>query len=61
LELAKRRDLRRLREEAARVQARAEDEAEQAERLHRQRSLRTWTGADGSWNLMAKHTPRWER
>jgi hypothetical protein len=57
LELAKRRDLRRLREEAARVQARAEDEAKRAERLHRQRSLRTWTGTDGSWNLMAKHTP----
>ncbi|HWH35915.1 MAG TPA: HNH endonuclease signature motif containing protein, partial [Acidimicrobiales bacterium] len=57
LELAKRRDLRRLREECARVQARAEDEAARAERLHRQRSLRTWTGADGSWNLAAKHTP----
>jgi hypothetical protein len=55
--LAKRRDLRRLREECARTQARAEDEAARAERLRRQRSLRTWTAADGSWNLLAKHTP----
>jgi hypothetical protein len=57
VELAKRRDLRKLREECARVQARAEDDAQRAERLYRQRSLRTWTGADGSWNLIAKHTP----
>ena len=57
VELAKRRDLRKLREECARTQARAEDEAKRAERLHRQRSLRTWTAADGSWNLSAKNSP----
>ena len=57
MELAKRRDLRKLREECARTQARAEDEAKRAERLHRQRSLRTWTAADGSWNLSAKNSP----
>jgi len=57
VELAKRRDLRRLREESARIQARAEDEAKRAERLHRQRSLRTWTGADGSWNMRVCNTP----
>jgi hypothetical protein len=60
VELAKRRDLRKLREECARVLARAEDDAQRAERLYHQRSLRTWTGADGSWNLIAKHTPRRE-
>jgi hypothetical protein len=57
LELAKRRDLRRLRDECARVRARAEDEAKRSERLTRQRCLRTWVGADGSWNLMSKNTP----
>lgn len=57
VELAKRGDLRKLREECARTRARAEDEAERAERLHRQRSLRTWTAADGSWNLLAKNSP----
>jgi hypothetical protein len=56
--LAKRRDLRKLQEECARIQARAEDEAKRTERLHRQRSLRTWTGADGSWNLSVKNTPQ---
>jgi hypothetical protein len=55
--LAKRRDLRRLREECARTSARAEDEAKRHQRLHRQRSLRTWKGPDGSWNLSVRNTP----
>ncbi len=57
LAIARRRELRQLREAAARVRARAEDEASRAERLHDQRSLRTWRGADGSWNLAVRNTP----
>ncbi|MBW3610761.1 MAG: 13E12 repeat family protein [Actinobacteria bacterium] len=57
LQIARRRELRELREAAARVRASAEDGAERAKRLHDQRSLRTWIGADGSWNLAVRNTP----
>ena len=57
LGIARQRELRELREAAARVRARAEDDACRAQRLHAQRSLRTWTGADGSWNLAVRNTP----
>ncbi len=54
---AKRRGLRELREDCARTKARAEDAAERAARLHRQRCLRTWKASDGSWNLSLRNTP----
>ncbi|MDP8953614.1 MAG: hypothetical protein M3N37_01585 [Actinomycetota bacterium] len=57
LQIAGRRELRELRESAARVRASAEDGAERAKRLHDQRSLRTWIGADGSRNLAVRNTP----
>jgi hypothetical protein len=40
--------VRDLRDECARTKARVEDPDERGARLHRQRSLRTWKGSDGS-------------
>lgn len=54
---AARHDLRELREDCANTKARAEDAAERAARLHRQRCRRTWRGLDGSWNLSLRNTP----
>ncbi len=34
-----------------------EDPDERGARLHCQRSLRTWKGSDGSWNLSLRNTP----
>jgi hypothetical protein len=54
---AARHDLRELREDCANTKARAEDAAERAARLHRQRCRRTWRGLDGSWKLSLRNTP----
>ncbi len=54
---AERAGLRDLRDECGRTKARTEDEQTRATRLHRQRSMRTWKGADGSWNLQMANTP----
>ena len=47
--------LRRLRDECAKVKAAADPDAEaRYERIHRQRSVRWFTDADGAWNLHAR-------
>lgn len=57
LRTARRQGVREVRDECARVKARAEDEKARQARLHRQRSLRTFKGTDGSWNLSLRNTP----
>src|SRR5207244_2610194 len=57
LALAARRSLQELREEAARRKAAATDPEEGHRRIHAERHVRSWTGADGAWNLGAKGTP----
>lgn len=54
---ARRVELGELRKLCARTRASAENDAARAERLWRQRSVRTWCGPDGSWNLAARHSP----
>lgn len=59
LELASTRGVATLKEECRRVAASAcPDEAERDERLHRARSLRTWTDPEGAWHLKAQLPPQ---
>lgn len=58
LDVAQSEGTARLRQVSAQVKAAAcKDEAERAERLHRQRSVRTWTESDGAIRLDARLTP----
>jgi hypothetical protein len=55
--LAARGSLAELREECARTKAAADRDAEaRRARIHRERSLRTWTGADGAGHLLLRDT-----
>jgi hypothetical protein len=58
LEVARRDSLRGLRDEAGRAKAAADRDPEARHaRLHRRRSLRTWTDPDGAFKLMWATTP----
>ena len=57
LDLADRASLGELRDEAARRKAAATDLEERHRQIHAGRHLREWTGADGTWRLMAQGTP----
>ncbi len=48
--------MRTLRDEASRVIAAATDEASRHKRIHKNRSLKTWTDQDGAFNLKALMT-----
>jgi len=56
LNLAKSSTVRTLRDEASRVIAAATDEVERHKRIHKNRSLKTWTDQDGAFNLKAQMT-----
>ncbi len=49
--------LKDLKDACQRAKARVEDDQARAKRLHDSRSVRTWKGTDGSWNLQARNTP----
>jgi hypothetical protein len=57
LDLASRASLGELRDEAARRKAAAEDVEERHKRIHAERHVRSWTGADGAWKMTASGTP----
>jgi hypothetical protein len=58
LERAQRSSVRELRAECARVKAAADPDADaRYERIRRDRSVRTYTDADGAWNLHARGPP----
>ena len=54
--LAERASLGELKDEAARRKAAATDPEDQHTAIHDSRNLRSWTGADGAWNLGARGT-----
>ena len=56
LNLAKSSTVRTLRDEASRVIGAATDEASRHKRIHKNRSLKTWTDQDGAFNLKAQMT-----
>ena len=56
LDLAGRASLGERRDEAARRKAAARDPEAQHKAIHGERHVRSWTGADGSWNLGAHGT-----
>ena len=58
LDLADRASLGELRDEAARRKAAGTDLEERHKKIHAERHLRTWTGADGAWRLFAQATPQ---
>ena len=53
LNLAKSATVRTLRDEASRVIAAATDDVERHKRIHKNRSLKSWIGLDGAFNLKA--------
>jgi hypothetical protein len=53
LEAAATDNLRQLREKAGRAKTAAVDEERRHRRIHRRRSLRSWTDPDGAWHLHA--------
>jgi hypothetical protein len=53
---AGRQSLQELRDACGRVKAAAMDPEERRRRVHRERRLRTFTDADGGWNLHLRHT-----
>ena len=58
LETARRASLAELREECARTRAAARPDAEARRRaIHDERFLRSWTDAEGAWNLAARDNP----
>jgi hypothetical protein len=54
---AKQGSLKDLKEACQRTKAPAEDDQTRTKRLHDQRAARTWTGADGAWNLHVRNAP----
>jgi uncharacterized protein DUF222 len=56
LEQAQTRSFAELREEALRARAAGEDRETTEQRIHANRQLRTWTDAEGAWNLSARGT-----
>jgi hypothetical protein len=58
LEQAETSSLAELREECLRTKANADPDRDTTyRRIHEQRRLRTWTDAEGAWNLVARGTP----
>jgi hypothetical protein len=56
LEQARTMSFAELREEALRARAQGEDREATQRRIHAARRLRTWTDAEGAWNLSARGT-----
>jgi hypothetical protein len=57
LDLAGRASLGELRDEAARRKAAAEDQEAKHRRIHAERHVRSWTGADGAWKMGVSGPP----
>jgi hypothetical protein len=57
LDLAKRASLGELRDEAARRKAAATDPDQRHNKIHDERHVREWTGADGAWKMAASGPP----
>jgi hypothetical protein len=58
LDTAERTSLAALRDECLRTKANADADREVTyRRIHQERRLRTWTDAEGGWNLLARGTP----